>query len=138
MKRACHTTVNLWKKHSGVGGRKQNSLNVARGGRHAVRKTLGNALEDVYDYNNNSNNQRKSSIPNFSHAKLLNWRTSQVNVPPQENKEGIQNNDNNAIVTTEEGKIIMTGDWCAESSYEGCYRAATAASNLVLRHLFKK
>ena len=33
-----------------------------------------------------------------------------------------------AVVTTEGGRLILTGDWCVESSFEGCNRAGEAAA----------
>ena len=32
------------------------------------------------------------------------------------------------IVTAEGGRLIFTGDWCYESSFEGCNLAAEAAA----------
>jgi len=178
------STVDLWRKYSGVnarggrGGGNQKNVksagnsmgNIASGGRQAVKRILMKALEDLYDGGNNGNNGSRGQsmskkIPEANHAKLLNWRTSQVNIPlmammqhQQEGKKLQEGNkkihDNNIqntnqkenqvqgngleIVSTEDGKVIMTGDWCTESSFEGCYRAALATSNLVLDELERK
>ena len=56
-------------------------------------------------------------MPRPVNTKLLNWRTSQV-LPPA----------GGGIVTAEAGRLVFTGDWCFESSFEGCNLAAEAAA----------
>ena len=68
-------------------------------------------------------------MPRAKHMKLLNWRTSQVDSggladPP--------------VVTAADGSLVFTGDWCVESSYEGCHRAALAAAGAVAAALDRR
>ena len=129
------STETLWKQYGlwvsaggGRGGGRQkrgrsagNTLNqIKGGGREEVRAILTKALEELAG---------GTPIPQVSHAKLLNWRTCQVNVPlvvPQ---------GDSVATTTENGRVILTGDWCIESSFEGCYRAGEAAAKLVQKQL---
>ena len=134
------STVALWRKYSGVsagggrGGGKQkrgqsagSSLHDITGrGRKAVRDILTRALEDLASIESTT----RRRIPKVEHAKLLNWRTSQVAVPLHVNGK-----DDSNVLSTENGQVILTGDWCTESSFEGCYQAAVAASNQAVQCL---
>ena len=83
------------------------------GGHEAVRAHLVTALEELAG----------DSMPRAMHSKLLNWRTSQADrvLPPSDS--GLP-----TAITAGEGRLIFTGDWACESSFEGCHRAALAAA----------
>jgi len=83
-------------------------LTNSRGGRNSAKSAIMDAVERLAG----------GKIPPVKHTKLLNWRTSQVNPPVGE-----------GIVTTEGGRLIFTGDWCYESSFEGCNLAAEEAAS---------
>ena len=83
------------------------------GGRNAARSYIVAALEDLAG----------CSMPRAQHTKLLNWRTSQASPPLLLEDE--------PTVTAEGGRLIFTGDWCVESSFEGCNQAAEAAATAV-------
>lgn len=88
---------------------------VKSGGRNKARAALDAALEDLAGV----------KMPPVQHAKLLNWRTSQVVHPlPSEDSTGA------GVVTAEDGRLIFTGDWCVESSFEGCNLAAIKAATV--------
>ena len=92
------------------------------GGREKARSALVSALEDLAG----------EKMPRVQHATLLNWRTSQVARPlPHADDGGIET----GVVTAEGGHLIFTGDWCVESSFEGCnlaaIKAATAARDAI-------
>lgn len=91
------STVKLWRQ-----------LTNSRGGRNAAKSSILNALESLTG----------QKVPRVKNAKLLNWRTSQVNA-----------HEGEGIVTAEGGRLIFTGDWCYESSFEGCNLAAEAAAS---------
>lgn len=134
------STVDLWKKYSGVsagggrGGGKQmngnsagNSLSqIVGGGRQEVRNVLTTALEQLASA---SSPNGREDIPRVAHAKLLNWRTSQVEAPL------LQSEGDSMMLSAENGRIILTGDWVKESSLEGCYQAGAAAAKAVVQHL---
>ena len=63
-------------------------------------------------------------MPRVRHEKLLNWRTSQADRPLDDKMKG----GLAPVVTALGGRLVFTGDWCVESSYEGCYRASVAAA----------
>jgi len=126
------STVDFWYKYSNVhsgggkGGGKQrgkgNSASgsldgVTGGGRDAVRMQLIQSMEKLV-------NGRK--MPRVAHVKLLNWRTSQASDTAQ--MVSNTRNDQPCVLTAENGSIIMTGDWCVESSYEGCFQSAQVAA----------
>jgi len=97
------STVALWRR-----------LNNSRGGgRQTAKASIVDALEALAGGN---------EMPRPQHAKLLNWRTSQTNgaLPPSAGGGG--------VVTAEGGRLVFTGDWCFESSFEGCNLAAQAAA----------
>ena len=94
------STVKLWRRLTNTRG----------GGRHVAKSSLLEALERLTG----------DTLPRVKHTKLLNWRTSQVVNSPETTGEG--------IVTAEGGRLIFTGDWCYESSFEGCNLAAEAAA----------
>jgi predicted NAD/FAD-dependent oxidoreductase len=120
------STVELWDAVESGGGRggkggksgrgrgkgtTTNSLShVQGGGRNAARSHITAAMEKLAGY----------KMPRAQHAKLLNWRTSQVS-PPLQHKDG-------PTITAEGGRLIFTGDWFVESSFEGCNLAAQAAA----------
>ena len=113
------STVEFWRRqNSGKGGRGRGGGGRggggSRGGHEAARAFLVAALEDLAG----------DSMPRPLNAKLLNWRTSQADrvLPPSDEGRA-------AVVTAEEGRLIFTGDWCVESSFEGCNRAALAAAS---------
>ena len=54
-------------------------------------------------------------MPMPSNVKMLNWRTSQVV------------SGKNCVVSGEDSTLVLTGDWCYESSFEGCVKAACSA-----------
>jgi predicted NAD/FAD-dependent oxidoreductase len=83
---------------------------IQGGGRNAARSYIVAALENLAG----------CKMPRTQHTKLLNWRTSQASPPLC--LEG------RSTVTAEEGRLIFTGDWCVESSFEGCNQAAQAAA----------
>ena len=56
-----------------------------------------------------------ASMPPPSNLKLLNWRTSQV----------VKGQD--CVVSGDDPSLVLTGDWCYESSFEGCVQAAHSA-----------
>lgn len=65
-------------------------------------------------------------MPRARHWKLLNWRTSQVaHTAPS---GGVSEEE--GVVTACGGHIVCTGDWCVESSFEGCNIAATKAAEV--------
>merc|ERR1740130_292511 len=119
------STVELWKRVSGGGGGKRggkgkgqgkgqgqshrNTGGSQGGGRDAARSQIVAALEEIAG--------RK--MPRAQHAKLLNWRTSQAAPPLAQDRP---------VVTANSGQLIFTGDWCVESSFEGCNLAAQAAA----------
>ena len=108
----------------GQGGRGKGGRGKGGGrggaGHEVVRAHLATALEDLAG----------ESMPRALHSKLLNWRTSQADrvLPPSESGTP-------AVITAEEGKLIFTGDWCAESSFEGCHQAALAAATAAMHTL---
>ena len=69
-------------------------------------------------------------MPRAQNSKLLNWRTSQADRVPPPSQRGTP-----SVVTAEGGKLVFTGDWCVESSFEGCHRAALAAATAVAHTL---
>ena len=106
------STVDVWRR-----------LNNSRGGgRAAAKAKIVGALEDLAG----------GKLPRPLNSKLLNWRTSQVEAvkPPAEPAEG---GDAGGVVTAEGGRLIFTGDWCFESSFEGCNLAAEAAAAAAVR-----
>ena len=83
-------------------------LNNSRGGgRGPAKASIVAALESLAG----------GKMPRAQNTKLLNWRTSQSVAP-----------SGSGIVTAEGGRLIFTGDWCFESSFEGCNLAAEAAA----------
>ena len=97
----------------GGGGGKGGRARGGVGGREAARVGLVTALEELAGI----------PMPRARHAKLLNWRTSQADRPLRPDYVGEP-----AVVTAHGGKLVFTGDWCVESSFEGCNRAALAAA----------
>jgi len=95
------STVKLWRRLTNTRG----------GGRNAAKSSLLEALERLTG----------DTLPRVKHTKQLNWRTSQVVNSPVTGEGG--------IVTAEGGRLIFTGDWCYESSFEGCNLAAEAAAS---------
>lgn len=75
---------------------------------------------------------------------MLNWRTSQA-LPPAAGgaiegaggaggaEDGVTDSPDPpqplGVVSAEGGRLIFTGDWCYESSFEGCNLAAEAAAS---------
>lgn len=112
------STVELWRQVEG-GGRRRGRGKVNRGragnggGRKAAQAKLVSALESLAG----------RRMPRPKHTKLLNWRTSQVSPPLS---------GNNSVVTAAGGRLVFTGDWCVESSFEGCNRAAIASAEAVM------
>jgi len=109
------------------GGRGQGKGQGGGGGRDAAKAGLVAALEDLAG----------GPMPRARNAKLLNWRTSQVDRALAHGGEDGATVD---VVTAEGGRLIFTGDWCTESSFEGCNRAALAAAAAakdVLTHLLQ-
>jgi predicted NAD/FAD-dependent oxidoreductase len=96
----------------------EDSLDEIRGGgRNAARSYMVTALEALAG----------CKMPRTQHTKLLNWRTSQASPPLLPEDE--------PVITAEGGHLVFTGDWCVESSFEGCnlaaQAAATAAANAI-------
>ena len=81
--------------------------NTRGGGRGPAKASIVGALEGLAG----------GKMPRAQHTKLLNWRTSQT-LPPT----------GGGVVTAEGGRLVFTGDWCFESSFEGCNLAAEAAA----------
>lgn len=107
-------------KGKGTGGKRAAADSLAGirgGGRDAARSHMVAALEDLAG----------CKMPRAQNAKLLNWRTSQASPPLPAESE--------SVVTAGGGRLIFTGDWCVESSFEGCnlaaQAAATAAANTI-------
>ena len=86
------------------------------GGRNAARLHIVAALEALAG----------CKMPRAQHTKLLNWRTSQASPAAILTPEA---DDRPAVITAEGGRLIFTGDWCVESSFEGCNLAAQAAAD---------
>ena len=76
------------------------------GGRGGAKAEIVGALEGLAG----------SEMPRARNTKLLNWRTSQARAA------------GDGVVTAEGGRLVFTGDWCFESSFEGCNLAAQAAA----------
>lgn len=112
------STVKLWKRARGRG---------------YARSALDAALEALAG----------EKMPRAQFAKLLNWRTSQVEraLPRDIGSNAVQDGDV-GVVTAENGRLIFTGDWCAESSFEGCnlaaMKAATTAKDAIAEILTNK
>ena len=84
-----------------------------------------------------------AKLPRAQNTKLLNWRTSQALPPAAAGSAGGARGaaaggaedgardppDPPGVVTAEGGRLIFTGDWCYESSFEGCNMAAEAAAS---------
>lgn len=104
------STVELWRRHTN-----------SRNGRNASKSSIVDALRSLAG---------GKKMPRAQNTKLLNWRTSQVNVNPPTTAAG--EGGGGGIVTAEEGRLIFTGDWCYESSFEGCNLAAEAAANAAI------
>ena len=94
-------------------GRNQNG----GGGRQAANELLVSALENLAG--------RK--MPRPRHKKLLNWRTSQATTPLVS-----LGADEPPVVSAAGGRLVFTGDWAVESSFEGCNIAAMAAAEAAL------
>ena len=122
------SNVELWQRVEGGGkkgggkgkggkgkGGKAGPSDIRGGGRDAARSHMVAALEELAG----------CKMPRAQNAKLLNWRTSQAS-PPLGSKEG------ESVVTAEGGRLIFTGDWCVESSFEGCNLAAQAAATAAI------
>ena len=112
------STVELWRQVEGGGrrrggGKGKRSKAVNGGGRKAAQARLVSALEGLAG----------RRMPRPKHTKLLNWRTSQVSPPLSGNE---------SVVTAAGGRLVFTGDWCVESSFEGCNRAAIASAEAVM------
>merc|ERR1712129_687558 len=85
-------------------------LSRDRNGKNVAKSLLMEALVRI----------AKGKLPRILHTKLLNWRTSQVR------------SLGDGIVTAEGGRLIFVGDWCYESSFEGCNRAAHDAASAAI------
>lgn len=85
---------------------------IRGGGRNAAKSCIVAALEALAG----------CKLPRTQHTKLLNWRTSQASPPLQVPPEA------EPVITAGGGRLIFTGDWCVESSFEGCNLAAQAAA----------
>ena len=114
------STVELWHQVEGDGrrrgGGKSKRGRAGGGGRKAAQAKLVAALESLAG----------RRMPRPKHTKLLNWRTSQVSPPLSGNE---------SVVTAADGRLIFTGDWCVESSFEGCNQAAIASAEAVMKRL---
>lgn len=115
------STVQFWRRVSGLeparGGGAKRQRSGGRGGgggRDAARSSILDALAALAG----------GAVPRARHTKLLNWRTSQVASPGLDPP----------VVTAADGALVFTGDWCVESSFEGCHRAARAAADAVASH----
>ena len=111
----CQSTVTLWEQVSGGGKRREkrkrsHGSKIGGKGRNAARAHLVSAMERIAG----------CKMPRANHAKLLNWRTSQIT--------DVEPGGHTGIVTAQRGRLIFTGDWCSESSFEGCNIAAKAAA----------
>mmetsp|Transcript_29054 Transcript_29054/g.46848 ORF Transcript_29054/g.46848 Transcript_29054/m.46848 type:complete len:281 (+) Transcript_29054:1-843(+) len=95
------STIDFWRSVTKSG----------RGSREKAKSALIAALENLAG----------SSMPRAKYMKLLNWRTSQVS-------RSLDGRTDVDIVTAEGGRLIFTGDWCVESSFEGCNLAAMKAA----------
>ena len=72
------------------------------------------------------------SMPTPSHAKMLNWRTSQVVESDSRGKNG---RDVDGVAVMRRG-LALGGDWASgESSFEGCVRSAEAIVEFCVEHL---
>ena len=66
-------------------------------------------------------------MPRPRHRKLLNWRTSQATTPLV-----YPGAEEPPVVSAAGGRLVFTGDWAVESSFEGCNIAAMAATEAAL------
>lgn len=142
------STSDFWAQHSSVnagggrgngrqaGGASAGRLDQVKGkGRGAVSAAMLDAFQALCP-------ERKMPPP--AHMKMLNWRTSQVVSAGIISKSPGHEKRRTCVLdqgTTEQAvfplapALVLTGDWCAESSFEGCALSASAAANEVLRKL---
>lgn len=57
---------------------------------------------------------------------MLNWRTSQIRTAARTTAE-----DGACVVASRQPSLVLAGDWCTESSFEGCAVSAIAAVDAV-------
>ena len=67
----------------------------------------------------------KADMPPPTHTKMLNWRTSQVVADTVPDTAG-------CVVVAKEPPLVLAGDWCVESSFQGCATSAVAATEALL------
>ena len=122
------STSEFWSRHSNVhagggrGGGKQAGGGALAGrpeqvtgkGRGAVQAELLAALQAL---------SSRLVMPKPAHVKMLNWRTSQVKTPAR-----LADEDGACVVVSTEPSLVLAGDWCSESSFQGCAISALAAA----------
>ena len=125
------STADFWARHANVhagggrGGGKQAGGGASAGrpeqvtgkGRGAVQAAMLAALQAL---------SPRLVMPKPAHVKMLNWRTSQVKVPAR-----LAAGDGACVVASREPILVLAGDWCTESSFEGCANSAQAAADAV-------
>ena len=125
------STADFWARHANVhagggrGGGKQSGGGASAGrpeqvtgkGRGAVQAAMLAALQAL---------SPRLVMPKPAHVKMLNWRTSQVKVPAR-----LAAGDGACVVASREPSLVLAGDWCTESSFEGCASSAQAAADAV-------
>jgi predicted NAD/FAD-dependent oxidoreductase len=90
------------------------------------------------------------SLPRIENQKLVNWRTAQVSTSllqaaSRDVPKGQESAPSSIAATTlavsaltaacDAPPLVFTGDWCVESSFEGCSIAAQAAAQTLLTAL---
>jgi predicted NAD/FAD-dependent oxidoreductase len=124
------STSEYWARHSGVhagggrGGGRQAGGGASAGrpeqvsgnGRGAVQVEMLAALRALV----------KLPMPQPAHVKMLNWRTSQIRTAARTTAE-----DGACVVASRQPSLVLAGDWCTESSFEGCAVSAIAAVDAV-------
>ena len=129
------STCHFWARHSKVhaGGGRGGGMQAGGGasagrpehvtgnGRGAVQVEMLAALQAL---------SSGLVMPKIAHVKMLNWRTSQVATPARLTAEGRA-----CVVASHQPSLVLAGDWCAESSFEGCVISAQAAASAVVAAL---
>lgn len=134
-----HLRSEFWRAHSGVhagggrGGGKQagggasagKPSDVRGGGRSAVQASLLASLQGLCP---------ATRMPTPAHVKMLNWRTSQVRTSFDTGGVGCVVVSGGAA-HPQEPALVLAGDFCTESSFDGCTQSAVAAARAVLTSL---
>jgi len=93
--------------------------------RNRAKKDLLHALDIVIATQRDG---ARLQVPRTVNVKLVNWRTAQV-------RQSLLGAKESTVVASTEPPLVFTGDWCVESSFEGCSLAAQAAAKAVVRAL---